>query len=157
MNRAAKGRSLSMALAACVVEHFRVEFESLPQAKRWIPMKISFLVLLLAAISFAKDTVEVQVVATHSVTHEARDARAITERGLMGAHALGRQVESTNLDAVINGEHVLLACDDDKGCEAPALGTYQAELKRRGHLRLAFTVPVTHKQVARWYKIAGSW
>jgi hypothetical protein len=40
----------------------------------------------------------------------------------MGAGSPGRQVESFNLDTVINGEHVLLACEDDKECEAPALG-----------------------------------
>ncbi len=113
--------------------------------------------LLCSLLAWSKDMVQVEVVATHAVTHEARDARAITERGLMGSRAPGRQIESANLDTIINGEHVLLACDDDKGCEAPAPGTYQAEMKRRGHVHLSFPIPVTHKTVTRWYKIAGSW
>ena len=75
----------------------------------------------------------------------------------MGAGSIGSQVESFNLDTVISGEHVLLACEDDKGCEAPALGTYSGDLKRRGHMHLTFDLPLTHKQVTRWYKIAGSW
>jgi hypothetical protein len=84
-------------------------------------MRIAFLLFALSAVALAKDMVQVEVKATHAVTHEARDASAITERGLMEAHALGRQVESFNLDSVINGEHVLQVCEDDKGCEAPPL------------------------------------
>jgi hypothetical protein len=120
-------------------------------------MRIAVLLFVLSAVALAKDMVQVEVKATHAVTHEARDARAITERGLMGAHAPGRQVESFNLDSVINGEHVLLVCEDDKGCEAPLLGTYSGELKRRGHVHLTFDLPLTHKKVSRWYKVAGSW
>lgn len=95
--------------------------------------------------------------ATHSVTHEARDNRAVIDRGILGANTPNRQIESFNLDTVIGGEHVLLACIDEKGCESPALGTYEAEIKRAGQLRMTFDIPVTHKQVSRWYKIAGSW
>jgi hypothetical protein len=56
----------------------------------------------------------------------------------------------------LNGEHVLLVCDDPKGCEAPALGTYEAERKRGKWLHMAFPLPLS-KPVTRWYKIAGSW
>jgi hypothetical protein len=119
--------------------------------------RLAQLFLCLSLSAWAKDIKQVKVVATHAVTHEARDTRAIMDRGIMGAHTLGRQVESFNLDTEIDGEKVLLACDDDKGCEAPELDTYEAELRRGGHIRVNFTVPVTHKKVGRWYRIAGSW
>jgi hypothetical protein len=123
-----------------------------------MPMKNILLFVLLATLAvYAKDNVQVQVSAIHAVTHEARDLRAITDRGLMGARTPGRQVESFNLDTVIDGEHVLLACEDEKGCEAPALGTYSGEVKRRGHVHLTFDLPLTHKKVTRWYKIGGAW
>lgn len=120
-------------------------------------MKIFLSVLILASFALAKDTVQVEVKATHAATHEARDTRAVMDRGILGPHVPGRDVEVFNLNAIINGEHVVLACDDDKGCEAPALGTCEGEMRRGGHVRVAFEVPVTHKKVARWYKIAGSW
>jgi hypothetical protein len=68
-----------------------------------------------------------------------------------------RQVESYNLDTVINGEHVLLACDDMKGCEAPALGSYDAEMRKKQYVKMTFTLPLSQKPVTRLYKIAGSW
>ena len=113
-----------------------------------------YLIALLCLLSpgWSKDVKQVQVMAVHSVTHEARDNRAIIDRGI-GANTPGRQVESFNLDTVINGEHVLLTCVDEKGCESPGLGTYSAEMKKAGHLRLTFDLPVTHQQVTRWYKI----
>jgi hypothetical protein len=120
-------------------------------------MKTILLLLSLSAFAAAKDTVQIEVKATHASTRADRGFRAITERGMMGAHSPGKDVEGFNLDTVINGEHVLLTCDDDKGCEAPALGTYGGEMKRRGHLKLTFDIPVTHKSVSRWYKISGSW
>jgi hypothetical protein len=120
-------------------------------------MRIIVLLFALTSLAVAKDVVQVEVKATHSVTHEARDTRAIMDKGILGAGAPNRQVESFNLDTIINGEHVLLVCDDDKGCEAPALGTYSGEVKRRGHVHLTFAVPLTHKDVSRWYKVAGSW
>lgn len=120
-------------------------------------MRLLIATLCLTALTFAKDLKPIKVIATHAVTHEARDFRAIMDKGLMGPSAPNRQVESYNLDTEIDGEKVVLACDDDKGCEAPALGTYEAEMKRRGHVHLTFDMPVTHKQVSRWYKVAGSW
>jgi hypothetical protein len=36
---------------------------------------------------------------------------------------------------------------DPKGCEAPALGTYDGELKRSKWIHLGFTLPVSQKQV----------
>jgi hypothetical protein len=112
--------------------------------------------MLCSVIAMAKDSIQVDVKAVHAVTHEARDARAITERGIMGAGSPGRSVEVYNLDAVINGDKVVLACQDDRGCQAPALGTYEGELKR-GHVKISFELPVTHKKVSHWYKIAGAW
>ena len=86
--------------------------------------------VLLAAAVWAKDTLQVQAVSTHSVTHDDQGQRAVLDKGILGAHSVTRQVESFNLDAVINGEHVLLVCDDPKGCEAPAVGTYEGERMR---------------------------
>ena len=117
------------------------------------------LVVLFTVYAFAqaKDVLKVQVAAVHSVTHEDRGTRATVDKAMLGAHAPTSQSESFNLDAIINGEHVFLACDDPKGCEAPAVGSYDAELKKNKWVKLAFTLPLSQKQVVRWYKIAGSW
>src|SRR5207245_6447790 len=57
VNRAAKGRSSSMAFAACVVEHFRVEFESLPPD--WSsPMKRLAVMLIMLGCAFAQEPVK---------------------------------------------------------------------------------------------------
>lgn len=119
----------------------------------------TLIVLLFATttLAWSKDTVDVEVKATLAVTHEDQGNRAVLDKGILGAHAPTRQVESFNLDTVINNEHVLLACDDPKGCESPALGTYKGELKRSKWIKLTFSLPLTHKEVSRWYKIAGSW
>jgi hypothetical protein len=114
-------------------------------------------VVLLATFSWSKDVLQVQVMAVHSFTHDDQSTRAIVDKGIPGAHSTTKQTESFNLDAVINGEHVILACDDPKGCEAPALGTYDGERKRDKWVRVSFPLPLSHKQVTRWYKIAGSW
>jgi len=119
------------------------------------------LVVLLCATSilaWAKDTpVDVEVKATHAVTHEDQSSGAIVRKGLMGDNAPTRQVESFNLDTVINGEHVLLVCDDPKACESPALGTYKGEMKHDKWIKLTFRLPLSKKEVSRQYKIAGSW
>lgn len=118
------------------------------------------LILLLfatTALAWSKDTVDVEVKATHAVTHEDQGNRAVLDKGIMGAHSTTKQQESFNLNTVINGEHVLLACDDPKGCESPALGTYKGEMKRSKWIKLTFGLPLSHKEVSRWYKIAGSW
>ena len=120
-------------------------------------MKKMVLVLLLLAFAQAKDVLRVQVAAVHSVTHDDRGGRALMDKAIMGAGAPIRQVESFNLDTVINGEHVMLACDDPKGCESPALGTFNGEMKRNKWVKMTFTLPLSQKQISRWYKIAGSW
>ncbi len=119
--------------------------------------KLILVLVLLSTLAFAKDAVKVQVAAVHTVTHDDRGGRAVVDKVMMGAHAPTRQIESFNLDTTINGEHVLLACDDPKGCESPALGTYDAERKRDKWLRVTFPLPLSNKTVTRWYKIAGSW
>ena len=118
---------------------------------------IAILVAWYLAPVWAKDTLQVQVVASHAVTHDDQSARATLDKGILGAHSTTRQVESFNLDAVINGDHVVLACDDSKGCESVANGTYTGELKRNKWVKLSFTLPVSHKEVTRWYRISGSW
>jgi hypothetical protein len=121
-------------------------------------MKLLIGVLVVtASVAWAKDTVDVEVKAIHSVTHEDQGRRSVLDKGIMGTHAPTRQVESFNLDTVIKGERVLLACDDPKGCEAPALGAYKGELRRSKWIKLTFGLPLAHKEVSRWYKIAGSW
>jgi hypothetical protein len=120
----------------------------------------TLIVLLFAMTSLAwsKDAqIDVEVKATHSVTHEDQSSRAMVDKGVLGAHAPTRQIESFNLDTVINGDHVLLVCDDPKGCESPALGTYKGEMKRNKWIKLTFSLSLSHKEVSRWYKIAGSW
>ena len=119
--------------------------------------RLLIVILLFAGFAWAKDAIQVQVIATHAVTHEDRSSRAVLDKGIMGAHATTKQQESFNLDAVINGEHVILACDDPKGCEAPAPGTYEGEVKRGKWVHLRFPVPLSQKPVVRWYKIMGSW
>lgn len=109
------------------------------------------------SLTFAKDSIEVEVKAVHAVTHDDRGRGAIVEKGMMGSTAPTKQVESFNLDTIVNGEHVVLACDDPKGCESLAPGTYNGEVKRGKWIRLTFPLPVTHKEVTRWYKMAGAW
>ena len=120
-------------------------------------MKKMVLVLLVVLSLKLRMFLRVEVAAVHAVTHDDRSSRAVMDKAVMGANAPTRQVESFNLDALINGEHVLLACDDPKGCEAPALGSYDAELKRKTFVKMIFTLPLSQKQVSRWYKIAGTW
>lgn len=95
--------------------------------------------------------------ATHSVTHDDQGSRATIDKGILGARSTTKQQESFNLDTVINGKHVLLACDDPKVCEAPSLGIQQGEMRRGKWVHLTFELPVSHKPVIRWYKIAGNW
>jgi len=120
-------------------------------------MKNLAALLMLITFGWANNVTQVQVTAVHSVTHDDQSTRTILDKGVLGAHITTKQVESFNLDTVINGEHVLLACDDPKGCEAPALGNYEGERKRDKWIRLSFPLPLSHKRVTRWYKIAGSW
>jgi hypothetical protein len=120
-------------------------------------MKTMIVVLLFAALAFGKDSLRVEVIAVHSVTHEDRGGRAALDKAILGAHAPTTQRESFNIDAKVNGENVLLACDDPKGCESPAVGTYDGEIKRGKWLKLTFPMPLSGKSVTRWYRIAGSW
>jgi hypothetical protein len=39
-----------------------------------------------------------------------------------------------------------------KGCEAPALGPYDAEMRKNKWVKMTFTLPLSQKTVARWYK-----
>ena len=121
-------------------------------------MKSMFVIVLLAGLAAAKDTKRVEVVLTHAVTHEAMDREAKIHKFFSGDSSPTRQVESFNLDAIIDGEHVVLTCFDDNACEAPAKGTYDAEMKGRNtFLKLTFELPVSHRKVTRAYKIAGTW
>ena len=100
----------------------------------------------------------VEVKAIHAGTHEDHGNRAVLDKAMLGSRAPTRQLESFNLDAIINGEHVLLACDDPKGCEAPAVGTHDGELVKHGKwVRMTFKPPLTEKHVTRWYRVAGTW
>lgn len=119
--------------------------------------RLAFFLLFIPSLVCAKDMVQVQVVATHSVTHEAQDNQAIFEHAILGVGRIQRQVESFNLDTVINGEHVRLTCDDPKGCESVAPGTYAGELWRGKKVRVISSLPLSAKEVKRWYKISGSW
>lgn len=111
---------------------------------------------LVSTISVAEN-LQVEVIAVHAVTHSDRGAKAIVDKSLMGAHAVDRQKDSFNLDTIIKGEPVVLACEDSKGCESPALGTYAAEFKRGKFVHMTFPVPLSEKKVTRWYRVAGSW
>ncbi|SRR6266852_6963535 len=119
-------------------------------------MKKTLLVLVISAFGLfaqAKDVIRVEVAAVHSVTHNGRGLQDyLAPRG-----APIRQVESYNLDTIINGEHVLLACDDMKGCEAPALGSYDAEIRRKQFVKLTFGLPLSQKKIVRLYKVLGNW
>ena len=115
------------------------------------------MVVLFPLIVQAENWVQVQIVATHMVTHEDTGPRAIVDKGVLGANAATRSMESFNLDAVINNEHVFLACDDPKGCESPGVGIFTGSLKRDKWIKLKFTIPVSHKEISRWYRISGTW
>ena len=115
-------------------------------------------ILLLVGASTAKDILTVEVKAVHAVTHDDQSATATVRKALEGAHGTTRQLESFNLDTIINGEQVLLACSDPKGCEAPELGTHDGELVRHGKwVKVTFDLPLSRKTVTRWYRVAGHW
>ena len=113
--------------------------------------------LVLVSTISAAENIQVEVKAVHAVTHTDNSASAIADKSLFGAHAIDRQQESFNLDAIVKGEHVVLACEDSKGCESPAIGTYSAEFKRGKFIHMTFPVPLSAKKVTRWYRVAGSW
>ena len=120
--------------------------------------KLALAIALLTSPLAAKDVKQVQVVATHAVSREDAGPRSQVDSVVVGAGRPRTMTESFNLDTVIDGQHVVLVCDDPKGCEAPSTGkTYEAELKRNRWFHLSFMLPVSNKQVTRWYKIAGSW
>jgi hypothetical protein len=152
----AQTRRLEHGLSDELLRSHRIERRLAATGKEVDPMK-TFVLVLLVAFAQAKDVLRVQVAAVHSVTHEDRGSRAIVDKAMLGAHAPTSQSESFNLDAIINGEHVVLACDDPKGCESVALGTYDGELKRNKWVKMTFALPMSQKQVTRWYKIAGRW
>jgi len=114
--------------------------------------------LLAAACCSAWATsVQVQVVAAHSVTRNEEDNRAVLSKGILGSHAVTSQSESFDLQTIINAEHVLLVCDDPKGCESLAAGNYEGDTRRSKWIKLNFALPLSGKRVSRWYKIAGTW
>ena len=73
-------------------------------------MKKIVLVLVLSCFCLAKDTVQVQVVAVHPVTHEDRGVRALVDKGLMGASGRTRHMDSFNSDAHVCVQPVIKAC-----------------------------------------------
>src|SRR5437016_6183693 len=118
-------------------------------------MKFLAVLLALSIFAFAKDVIQVEVKAVHQVTHDARDLRAVFEAG---GPMPKRQVESFNLDTIINGEHVELACVSDSACEAPSVGSYSGEMKARGRVvEISFPLAGTNRSVKRRYKFVGSW
>lgn len=120
---------------------------------------MNYLLLLFCLISsaFAKDVKQVEVVATHVMTREDRGARATYDSVMLGSHHARKTVQAYDLDTIIDGQHVVLTCDDSTACESPAVGKYQAEVKRGNWLKMTFSLPVSGKEVSRMYKIAGSW
>ena len=110
-------------------------------------MKRIVLVLVLSCFCLAKDTVQVQVVAVHPVTHEDQRFASTAMKVMTGAHSPSRQMESFNLDAVVGGQHVVLTCEDPKGCESLAIGTYDGEVKRNKWIKVSSTLPVSEKKV----------
>jgi hypothetical protein len=106
--------------------------------------------------SQASDKTLVQVVATHQATHNDRSTGSRME-ALFGRDSyVGKQREVFNLDTVIGSQNVILLCVDDKGCEAPPLGTFDAKVNH-GHYYLTFPVMGTTKTVTRAYQSGGSW
>jgi hypothetical protein len=117
-------------------------------------MRKLVLVLLIAISVQAKDAIRVEVSAVHSVTH---NGRSLQDYMLSGPGHPVRQIESYNLDAIINGERVILNCEDPRGCEAPAVGSYDAEIRHEKYVKLTFEMPLSKKSVTRMYKVAGTW
>lgn len=122
-----------------------------------IPSLLFAALLFFPAALLAKNTVQVEIVAVHSATHNDTSGRATFEKAFNGAHSIDRQTEVFNLDGVIEGQHVVLACEDSKGCESPAIGTYKADIRGSKFVHMTFPVPLSEKPVTRWYRIAGTW
>lgn len=120
------------------------------------PLLVASLFVLVGAMC-AAESLQVEVVAVHAITRTDGGAMAIVDKSMMGPYSLDKQKESFSLNTIIKGEHVVLACEDSKGCESPAPGTYPAEFKRGKFVHMAFPVPLSEKKVTRWYRVAGSW
>ena len=117
-------------------------------------LAIALLFCALAA-SAAKDVVQVEVITAVVATHNDRGFGATMLKGI-DPHSITGQVESYNLQTVINGERVTLACIENR-CESLKPGIYQGENHGGRYVRIRFPLPLRDKMVTRSYKVIGSW
>lgn len=120
-------------------------------------MKTAQIIALLfcSLLAAAKEPVKVNVVSAEVVTHNDQGFVSQTFKA-MSPHSPTKQVESYNLKAEINGEHVMLSCVDRR-CESLAPGTYDGLNYGGRYIRIKFPLPLRDKLVTRSYKIVGSW
>jgi hypothetical protein len=117
----------------------------------------AFLLLLLASVCQAKQNVQVEVVASHAVTHDDQGDLNQILKALSGPAATVSMADVFNLDAIINGEHVTLLCRDKKGCENLQPAKYDGVVFGPTSMDLKFDLPSSHKAVKRHYQISRSW
>jgi hypothetical protein len=123
--------------------------------------RLALTLLLVSSFAVAKDTVSVEVKESVSVTMTHHDAIST----LFNKQQDQRQVQSFDLKAIINGQHVVLACDamshagSQSACDSIAPGTYSGELRGRDgkFLTLHYTAPLTGKERKQNYAVQGSW
>ena len=117
----------------------------------------AFLLLLFASICQAKQNVQVEVVASHTVGHDDQGDLNQILKALSSPETTATVAEVFNLDVIINGEHVTLLCRDKKGCENVQPAKYEGVVLGPTSMDLKFELPLSHKPIKRHYQIAGSW
>ena len=126
---------------------------------------VMFTLCGLALQVFAKDEITIDVRASHAVTmNEHTAVGTLFASSSQPEGSSGRQIQSYNLDAIINGEHVVLACKQlSKGfasvspCVEIPPGKYSGTLNRGKFVVLRFSEPLTHKDKTQNYEVQGSW
>ncbi len=117
------------------------------------------LIALVFAASFAvaeksKNTVDVEVVSN--------DSRAVRNQpdSLIGLAIAGRRTEQVTfgLNAIINGEHVKLSCDENHhGCPSFEVGKIFTGEVHKDDIWLTQVVPITNRIIRAHFKITGGW
>ena len=133
---------------------------ALPRAFQMIT-KITLFVALFSTLTVAKDVTTVEVTESVSVTmthHSAASTMFNTQKD-------ERQIQSFDLKAIIDGQHVMLGCRQlskafatETACDAIAPGKYSAEMKSHGKfVTVIFNEPLTGKEKKQTYIVEGSW
>lgn len=130
-----------------------------PKAVNMIAKVLVFSLLTLPAFA-AKDSIQIEVKEAVSVTMTQHSATS----ELFSAQKDERQIQSFDLKAVINGQHVILSCRQlskafavESACESIAPGIYNGELSHGKLITLHYNAPLSNKESKQNYVVQGSW